>query len=107
MIGRLITIPNNRVAVTPFAKISPTVGVCNGVAQVEQRIRLQKLTVVYPPERTDTTKHYCFKAGGFVYLRQADSTMPWRSEVYEIEEGKKFILVPCERIEAYEPPDLT
>lgn len=83
---------DKRVAVTPFPTNSTQVVANRGLAGFKQREELSKLTVVY--DSADGV----FKTGDTVYMYGDMSKHQLAVQVWTIEEGKPFILMPSDLI---------
>src|SRR5690348_17024862 len=85
---------NKRVACTPFITTQTRIEVRGGLPQIKQRKELTPLTVVYDAEGGEAFREY--RVGETVYVRGECCKHAWASEVFEVEEGKPFVLVPFE-----------
>jgi len=83
---------NNHLALTRFETTATTVTTTRGVATVKQRAQLSEHTVVYG---TDDGK---FQAGDKVYISGDMAKHQLALQVYTLEEGKEFILIPASSV---------
>ncbi len=77
---------NKKIAVTPFPTLDAKVSVKGGVARLNQKSELSKLTVVYSDDSV-------YMAGDTVYVRSDLYTHQFAKETYELEAGKPFIVI--------------
>jgi hypothetical protein len=77
---------NNQLAVTPFESNSTKINVKHGVAFVQQKTDLTKLKVVYEADG--------YKPGDEIWVSGEVCKHQYAKVVYQIEEGKPFILIP-------------
>lgn len=92
--GMHMLIVNKKVACTPFPSRETKVVVRDGLVEIKQRKELVPLKVVY-----DTLDE--MGAGAVVWVRGEACKHPFAGEVFEVEEGKPFILVPFEFVVAW------
>jgi hypothetical protein len=85
---------NRRIACTPFPTTEVRTGAVGGLPVFRQRQELTRLQVVYNAEGGDAGPDYF--AGDYVWVRGDVCKQPYAREVYEIEEGRPFIVIPCE-----------
>lgn len=88
------------VAVEPFPPVSATPQVSSGFALASaDKSTLVPLKVVFRSELEFDT----LKAGATVYTLSSESSHAFAKEVYDLN-GKKFILLPADRVVLYEGP---
>ncbi len=83
---------NKKIACTPFAVKAAATKVENGFATVENKAALTALTVVFPGRLEEGP----VEVGNKVYVK-ADGFLTYGKEEFEVD-GKRFILVPSDRI---------
>jgi hypothetical protein len=79
---------NDWIATTPFPESGIKTGIRRGVAVIEQATKLTELIVVLPNVETDV------KVGDKVYVKGEAFKHQWSGEVFDSDEGVKFILIP-------------
>lgn len=78
---------NKKIAVTPFETTQTQVSVTGGLARVQQKAELTKLTIVFQGEG--------YFPGDTVWVKGELCKHGFANEVYEID-GKKFVMIPAE-----------
>lgn len=89
-----IATQNNLIACSVFPKQHVDTVIKGGIAMVDKKVQLQVLEVVYPGTLGDTP----ILAGDSVWVRGDATINSWAKEVFEIEPGKPFVLVPANHI---------
>lgn len=89
---------NKYVACTPYPTNSITAVAQGGLPVIKQRHELTKLVVVFDSVDGD------YKAGDVVYVRGDTCRHPQAKEVYEVEVGKPFVLLPYEFVKTMTRP---
>lgn len=88
---------NGKVAVTPFVEKHLVVEVKNAFALGTTKLKLQKLTVVF-----GSSEVLDLEPGDGVYVRADQVSLSWAKEVFDLGDGKQFILMPKESILIHE-----
>lgn len=89
---------NKKIATAPFATNQITTTTARGVALVDQAMRLTPLTVLYQSLEG-------VEPGTTVYVPGECMKHKWATDIYEHEDGTKFILVPQDLVCAVKFPE--
>lgn len=87
---------NRLVAVEPFETNQTKIEVHGGLAHIKQKAELTKLRVVYNAWKDSGELAFC--AGSFVYVRGDVCKHANAKQVYEVEEGRPFVLLELGQI---------
>jgi hypothetical protein len=89
---------NKKIAVTPFPSTQTKIEVgANGLPTIKQKRELTPLTVVYDSWDDDLD----YIAGDIVYVPGDLCKHQGINQVYELEAGKPFILMPADQVVAF------
>lgn len=89
---------NKHVAVTPFETTQTKTQVRGGIAVIRQRADLTPLRVVYPYD--DFVGGFHVTTSDVLYFRGDMCKFPTAKDIYEVEPGKPFILLPVDQVMA-------
>lgn len=88
---------NKRLACTPFPTVDLKTEVKGGLAILKQKEELTRLTVVYAGDG--------YEPGDRVWVRGDCCKHQYAKEVYTLEEGKPFVLVPVDMVQLHARPE--
>ena len=94
----MITTANRFIATEPFPASHITGTTKGGLAFIDQKIQLTKLKVVYDSFFQQAAREMYLPPDSFVYVAGDQYVQGWAKRIYELEEGKPFILTPYESV---------
>ena len=94
----MISSINRFVAVQPFPVAHITHSVKSGIAMIDQKYQLTKLELVYDAVVKLGDLDLVLRPGDAIFVTSDQYVQPWAKKVYELVEGKPFILVSQETV---------
>jgi hypothetical protein len=94
----MITTANRFIATEPFPASHITGTTKGGLAFIDQKIQLTKLKVTYKSFFKQNDRELFLLPGDYIYVAGDQYVQGWAKKVYELDEGKPFILTPYESV---------